>query len=369
MISTIILIILSSLIIFTLYRLSRYYKPKIIVNTKGKVFEILKRLKSLEIPYHPTAWLINRHIHTIWGMKFRGKSSHKPRREEVYFEDGGQVSVDWFEKENLSKEAPILFIVHTLGGGTRECCTNNFAYKAMQNNYRVLICSCRGCNGSKITSKKLYNGYKTDDLKTIITYASKQFPESKNKYLTGFSLGAMITAQYAMEYEDIDAVLCISHTIETKKTVDLLQQPIENFLYMNAIMKSLKHLVKKSTFFTEEEKNAALKTKTLYEFDDIITSKSIGLSGADEYYKLIRLQPKVKKFKIPIVIFVSEDDPFISTEFIPIKDITESDYCAFITTPEGGHVSFCQGIDGKQSYVEDFALDYFNVVGQIKDNK
>ena len=44
-------------------------------------------------------------------------------------------------KENLPDDAPILYIVHTLGGGSRESCTNFMAMLFMKNSYRVVICS------------------------------------------------------------------------------------------------------------------------------------------------------------------------------------------------------------------------------------
>ena len=43
----------------------------------------------------------------------------------------------------------------------------------MKNSYRVVICSCRGSNGSKIRSRRLYYGYLTDDLDTIISHVNK----------------------------------------------------------------------------------------------------------------------------------------------------------------------------------------------------
>ena len=83
-------------------------------------------------------------------------------------------------------------MLHTMGGSSRESCTNFMATFLMKKKYRVIICSSRGCNGSKITSKRLYNGYQPDDLKYIIAHISKKYPKAKNKFLMGFSLGSMV---------------------------------------------------------------------------------------------------------------------------------------------------------------------------------
>lgn len=169
MISTIIIVLLFSLILFIIYRLTIKYTPKIIFNQEGSMTQILNKMSSLKKPYKPLPWFFNCHIMTLYGLRFRGRSSHKPIRENVIFKDGGQVTIDHFVDEKLlSDDSPIIFMLHTMGGSSRESCTNFMATFLMKKKYRVIICSSRGCNGSKITSKRLYNGYQPDDLKYII---------------------------------------------------------------------------------------------------------------------------------------------------------------------------------------------------------
>ena len=354
------------LLLFALYRLTRAYKPTVIVNPEGKMQSILSQMKMINEKYKPTPWLINCHVHTIWGMRIRGRTSVQPRRETVNFEDGGEVYVDWFEKDDTPKTAPILFIVHTLGGGTREPCTNRMAVYAMNHGWRVLICTCRACNGSRITAKRLYNGIQTDDLHTIIEFAKKEFPDAKNRFLLGFSLGSMISVQYGVDFNDVDAIMCISHPLDAEQALLKLGQPLEKKLYMPAIMHSLKHPVEKSKFYVGEQREKALNAKNMFEFDDCITAKNLGLNTYKEYYALLELGPKCLQTQVPILLFMSEDDPFTSKTLIPVEAIKKSDKTAFVTTKEGGHVSFCEGMDGKASYQERFAVDYFETVAKCK---
>ena len=94
----------------------------------------------------------------------------------------------------------------------------------MKNDYRTVVCSCRGCNGSKITSKRLFNGYQTDDLDTIITHVNKKYPNAKGHFVIGFSLGSMVSAQYGIDCDEkiIDGIICVSHNIECDKGLKLL---------------------------------------------------------------------------------------------------------------------------------------------------
>ena len=368
MLKTLFLILLLILIIYVLHRLTVSYKPIAIVNPEGQMQQILASMKMMNEKYKPTPWLVNCHIHTIWGMRIRGRTNIQPRRETVFFEDGGQVYIDWFEKESTPKDAPILFIEHTLGGGTREPCTNRMGVYAMNHGWRALVCTCRACNGSKITAKRLYNGYQTDDLHKIVETAKAEFPDAKNRFLIGYSLGSMISVQYAVDFDDIDAVMCVSHPLDSEQALLTLAKPLQKKLYMPAIMHSLQHPVEKSTFYVGEQREKALSAKNMFEFDDCITAKNLGLNTYKEYYALLELGPKCLTTKVPILLFNSEDDPFTLPSLIPADAIKESTKTAFITTKEGGHVSFCEGMDGKNSYIERFATDYFETVAKLKNN-
>ena len=369
MIGTILFLIFISCVFYFIYRLRLKYIPKLFFNKEGEMSKILSKMYTSKKPYNPTPWLFNKHLQTMYGLRLRGRSSFKPEREDIIFKDGGQSTIEYFVKKDLPEESPILYIVHTLGGGSRESCTNFMATYFMKNNYRVIICSCRGCNGSKITSRRLFNGYQTDDLNTIILYINKKYPKAKNKFLIGFSLGSMVAAQYGIDCNenDIDGIICVSHSINCEKGLKLIETPLNMNLYYKPMMNSLKRIIKKSTFYTDEEKKEIMKGKIFKDYDDIVTSKNMGLNNAEEYYELLELKPKICKIKVPTLFIFSEDDPFSSPDWIPLEEIQKSKYVAFLTTKEGGHTGFAQGWDNKVSFSEEVSLDFCNCISQIKN--
>ena len=366
MLGTILLILLITFIIFFIYRLQLKYKPKLYFNKEGEISKIIMKMKSAQKLYNPTPWLFNTHLQTIYGLRLRGRSSYKPHREDVFFKDGGQSTIEYFVKDNLPEDAPITYIIHTLGGGSRESCTNFMATYFMKNSYRVVICSCRGCNGSKITSRRLFNGYQTDDLNTIINHVNNKFPKAKNKFLIGFSLGSMVAAQYGIDFNDLDGIVCVSHNISSEG-MKLLESPLNRKLYYNSMMNTLKHLIKKSTFYSEEEKKEIMKGNGFEHFDNIVTSKNMGLNNASEYYNLLELTPKIIKIRIPCLFILSEDDPFSSPDWIPVEEIKKSKFVAFLTVKEGGHVGFFQNWNTKVTYSEEVSLDFCKMISELKN--
>ena len=356
-------IIISLIIIYSIYRLTLKIKPKIFMNKDSKISKIISQMSSLKY-YKPTPWLINGHIHTIWGMKFKGKSNFQPKKEEINFKDGGQVIIEHFVLEKTLEDAPILFIIHTMGGGSREPCTNWAAFNFMNKGYRVIICSCRGCNGSKLKTKRICDSTNYQDTHVIIEHILKKFPKSKKKFLLGFSMGAMISLSYATVYNDIDAVVSVSHVVDNKRADILLCDGFKFNLYAKPLVFSLIRSIKKSGLYSEEELKEIFKIKTSAEFHNLVSAKNMGLKNSDEYYDLTKLYGKPKKVKIPTLVITSEDDPLFNKDFIDVNELIDksNENLAFVLTKEGGHVSFCEGLNGMGSYVEDVAEEYFNLV-------
>ena len=335
-----------------------------IFNKNGEIVKILSKMTSVKKPYRPTPWLFNKHLQTIYSLKLRGKTSYKPKKEVIFFKDGGQVTIEYFVKDNLYLEAPLCFILHTFGGSSRESCTNFMANYFMKNDYRVVICSSRGCNGSKITSKRFFNAYQTDDLDEIISHVNHKYPNAVKRFVIGFSMGSIVASQYGVDCDEkiIDGIICISHNLESKKCVQLLEKPLTNILYNQPMMNSLKHIIQKSPFYTEEEKKKVIKMNNFEGYNYLMACKIFGLNCTDEYYKLIELKPKISKIKVPSLFIYSEDDPFSKPDWIPFEDVKKSKYVAFLITKEGGHTGFCQGWKDKVSYAEEVSLEFCNIL-------
>lgn len=355
------LFLVSALVLLAIYRLTRRYMPRVIVNENGNMAPILAKMRSIEKPYVPTPWLINGHFSTVWGIQFRKKASFKPGREEVKFPDGGTVIIDWFVAPNTPDNAPLLVVCHTLGGGTREPCTGNMCMKGMKAGYKVVVATCRGANGSPITTKRLYDALRVDDLHFLIEHLKKTV-NPPHIYIVGFSLGSSIAAIYSTKYDDVDAVMSISHPIDAEFLSHKLEGKVQLMFYIPPMLQSIKKTLKKNPFIPEEQMKECMKAKTLRELDNAWTSKELGLQTCDDYYRAVNIYDKVMQAKVPLLIFNAEDDPFTSQKFVPIKDIQNSPNVAYISTPEGGHVAFTTGMNGQHSYVEDVAIDYFKSV-------
>lgn len=354
-------VVLLLITLFYIYRFFVSYMPIIHVNEKGEAAPILARMKSLNRPYKPTPWLIGPNIHTIWGMRYRPTSHFKCRREEFKFEDGGTSILDWFEPSDAKEDTPIVVIVHTLAGGTREPCTNNMAMTIMKRGWRAVVANCRACSGAPITSSRMYTAIHIDDLQAILKHIQEVEFKPKYTFMVGFSLGAIQTVFYAISESNIDGYAIVSHVYDSNKSALILERPFNRKVYLPVMVQKLTRSIEKNQFITGDLRKA-IHAKTLREFDDLFTTKNIGYKSHYEYYEYLKLEDKIAKVKAPMLIIASDDDPFTDPSFQPRQEVEKSKNVAMIRYKEGGHVSFNTGMDGKRSMFDYVLPDWFNSV-------
>ncbi|OHT06809.1 Clan SC, family S33, methylesterase-like serine peptidase [Tritrichomonas foetus] len=361
------LIFLAILFVYIIYRVSRRIYPTINVNINGSVSPIIQKMKSLKVPYRPTPWLIGPHAQTIYGMRYRPKHL-KYRREIFTFDDNGQCALDFYdpfnETNSFTDGTPIVMIIHTLAGGTREPCSNNLAEAARRKGYRALVYNNRGCSGVPFTSKRFYNALLSDDTEAVIHYLKDKY-KPRQLFLVGFSLGAYMAAQYDIHEGLVDGVALVSHTYDGNGANDMLKKPIQRKLYLPVMMTKVTHLLSKDHFVNYPE---ALKATTLDEYDRLYTCKEYNIESVYDYYDQCCLYKKVPLFKAPTLVLGADNDPFTKKSFMPIKEIEKSDKCAFVHVSEGGHVSFPIGMDAKKSYIDVVVLDFFDTIIQLQQS-
>lgn len=347
------------LALFIIYRLTKKNTYKLYYNKSSRIAPIVESMQCLKQPYRATPWLFSAHLHTVYGMQLRKSKRFDNERESVQYPDGGSAIIDWFHppgsEGNLN--IPIIVILHTLGGGSREKCVNCFGVSCAQRNFRAVVINCRGCGGAKFTSKRAYNALEVDDFKYVIDNHIKR-RTTTDIFMVGFSMGAMHATEYATKYSDVTAVVAVSHTMNGPKGAKQLEEFPLNRLYLPAIMASHHRLMRKNTFLDMPE---LLKTKNMTELDTLYTAPSLGLSSCEEYWDKLSIYHRVPLFKVPILQLVSEDDPFTRKSYFPYQEALAdaNQNMVLVTTPEGGHVSFLTGLKGDKTIIEDIAIEWF----------
>ena len=96
-----------------------------------------------------------------------------------------------FDKIGSLDNRPMLVALHGLSGGSHEIYLRSVLWPLMQEEWEVCVVNSRGCAQSAITSEVLYNARSTWDVRQVVKWLAKMFP-NRPLFAVGFSLGANI---------------------------------------------------------------------------------------------------------------------------------------------------------------------------------
>ena len=357
---------IGALITYVMVRTLVGFIPLIHMNEDGEAAAIMKQMSRKHFHFKPTIWLPGGHAQTLWGSKFRSKPRIEPRRETINFEDGGTAYVDWFEPANIQSDTPVVIILPTLAGGSQEPCTKNLACAIVKHGWRAVVANYRGCSGAPLTSARLYNAIQIDDITVIVDHVQEKF-KPKFTFMVGFSFGATLAIKYAVDRKNVDGYVLVSHLYSSKESARIMERTPAKWLYMPSLLKSVTDYVRENSYLSDELKNAA-NAKTLTEFDDLFTAKTLGMKDVQEYYTHTNIHDKVPNVNGPMLIIGSEDDPMTSPRYQPRKEVEDSGRCVFLKYPTGGHAGFITGISGTRSVVDELTSDWFDAVIERRTN-
>lgn len=102
-------------------------------------------------------------------------------------------SEDEFAKLGSDDSRPMLIVLHGLSGGSHEVYLRHSIQPLLDNgeDWAVCVVNSRGCANSAITTGVLFNARATWDVRQIVNWAHKTYP-NRPLFGLGFSLGANI---------------------------------------------------------------------------------------------------------------------------------------------------------------------------------
>ncbi|KAA8908943.1 Alpha/Beta hydrolase protein [Sphaerosporella brunnea] len=315
--------------------------------------------------FHANPLLFNGHLQTFW----TAAKPHDPfvvhyaRRHFTHPVDGGHFAVDFVvpefpasqasgdlpertrhmlptEEEALGAEdnRPMLVALHGLSGGSHEVCVVN----------------ARGCAKSTITSKQLFNARWTSDVREVVKYLRRVFP-NRPLYGIGFSLGANILTNYlgeeGAECELCAAVVCSNPWDLMINHKALMRSWLGREIYskvMGTNMRALfeqhfEQLVKDDRIDVE----AVRRGRHLHEFDRDLTAKVFGYQTVGEYYRDASSTDSLLKVRVPLLVLHARDDPIAVDEAVPYDEAAANPYVFMAVTDGGGHLSWFESDGGR----------------------
>lgn len=319
--------------------------------------------------FAPAWFLRNRHTQTLWGKLARRLPPAPTRLERWDTPDG-----DFIELHRLDGEphSPRLVMLHGLEGTIRSHYAQGLLHEANRRGWAADLVIFRSCGGEMNRARRFYHSGETTDISFVIDRLVASEPE-RALVASGVSLGGNVLLKYLGEKGDavpsqLKAAVAISVPFDLARSSLQIQTGFAR-LYQWHFMRSLrrKALMKLTQFPDIAPVEALARTRTMYDFDDVITAPLHGFASADDYYTRSSSLGWLHGIRRPTLLLSSTDDPFLPPDvFDQVRRIAaDNAWLALEFHPRGGHAGFIAAEGHRLKYFAekracDFLASYVN---------
>lgn len=293
-------------------------------------------------PFQPL--LKHPHLATLagnfWPREF-DRSSYDSRFVEYETEPGVRILVEEDRPRGLSCGEVLL--QHGLEGSSRSGYLVSLAHALCTAGFTVHRVNMRGCGGSEPLSASLYHSGLTHDLLFLLGHLQEL--GRGPRIVCGFSLGGNVALKLAGTLGDdaglVDAVAAVSTPIDLAACVRALGKT-SNWIYEQKFVRSLKARYRRrhAAFPHLFSLDGLDRVRTIYEFDDLVTSRAFGFGTADNYYATQSSWQFISAIRTPTLLIQAVDDPLVPFEIYESPPVRSNPQVELVAVPHGGHLGF-----------------------------
>lgn len=358
-----------------------YQKPEVKFTPGSKFGKfILEKCPIVNETFSPTWWAGSSLMQTVVPTLFRSQVTQmRYTRELLNCQDGGVVSLDWFEAspslEDDQKPTPIAIMFPGLIGDSQSEYLRYIVPAAHKLGYRVVSFNNRGRGGTELRTPRLYCAANFDDVELAINYVRERNPKSRI-VASGFSMGGMVLTRYLAERgteAKVDAAMLVSANYDLVNGTKNMETGYLHKFVAKVMTKALvdvllgdKEVLSRTDKPVQWDK---LKEATTFrELDRYFTCPMWGYNDPEDYFKDSTNNDRVHKIRVPTLALNSADDIFSPYETLPLDKLNEA--IVFVVTQRGGHLGFMDGWKPSVPYFGDRLVEqYLKALLEVSSTK
>lgn len=317
----------------------------------------------------PSRFLRNPHAMTLAAAFWRRRFSRLPVAIPRLFETepGTKVLAHCHMQENPRNHSTIVML-HGLEGSSESGYMLGIAEKAWLAGFNVLRLNQRNCGGTENLTATLYHSGLSGDIRSVILelIAPDGLPEI---FAVGFSMGGNLVLKMAGEFQgaappQLRAIVAVAPALDLAACANALGEP-RNFIYQRHFVTGLKRRMRyKSSLFPGRFPIDGMRSiRTIREWDERITARFCGFTGADDYYARSSAGRVIAQIRKPTLILTAQDDPFVPFASFANPAIAANPSITLVAPAHGGHCAFISNEPGDarfwaESRVVDFCAQH-----------
>lgn len=350
-------------------------KPEVRIASSNKRFGrfILDKCDVLNETFVPTWWSGSALLQTLVPSMLRSRLDQmRYTRETLNCDDGGTVSLDWFEgspsTEIDGKASPIAIMFPGLLGDSQSEYFRYIVPAVHKLGYRVASFNNRGRGGMELKTPRIYYAANFEDVEFALNHVREKNPNSRI-IASGFSLGGIVLTRYLGERGDkakLDGAMIVSANYDLVNGTKNMESGIINRFVGKIFTKVLadallvhKDVLVRANKPVEWEK---MKEATSFrELDRYFTCPMFGYNDPEDFFKDATNMERVARIKVPTLALSAADDLFSPYETLPPAEKL-GDAVVFVITQRGGHLGFMDGWKPTVPYYGDRLIEQFHKV-------
>ena len=294
--------------------------------------------------YRAPWWLPGGHLQTIYPYFILKRRPPRYRRERWETPDGDFIDLDWVDGP---QPAPMVALFHGLEGGSASHYAAALMHAVARRGWHGVVVHFRGCGGEPNRLPRAYHSGDAEEIDWILRRLHV-LPGLSALLPVGVSLGGNALLKWlgrerAKAGVIVNAAAAISAPMDLMTAGDRLGSGLSR-AYGSHFLARLKKksLVKLQRFPGLYDKDAVRRTRTLREFDNLVTAPLHGFRDTDDYWTRASSKPDLVHIAVPTLIVHGRNDPFLPGRFLPsARHVSASVQLEF---PDGGgHVGFASG--------------------------
>jgi len=318
--------------------------------------------------FNPHPALRNCHMMTIAGAFWRRRFPRLPESESRFFdvEKGTQLRAEahW---QAEPRRHPTLVLLHGLEGSSESGYMLGTSERAYVAGFNVVRLNQRNCGGTENLTSTLYHSGRSADFRAVVLELIERdrLPEI---FVAGFSMGGNLLLKMAGEFGDsppaeLRGIVAIAPCLDLAACCDTLCAP-QNFVYNRYFLTRLKRRMRyKAELFPEIYSENGLqgdlaRVRNVREFDDAITARFCGFTGAADYYERSSAMNVLGAIRRPTLILTAQDDPFVPYETFGRKALHDNPDIQLVAPKHGGHCAFISGEADERFWAEARIVDF-----------
>jgi predicted alpha/beta-fold hydrolase len=320
-------------------------------------------------PYTAPRWLPGGHTQTLYAALLTPRSRVVYRRERWDTPDGDFIDLDWVEQDRGLRiegrgEPPLVVLFHGLEGSSHSHYSLALMAALHKRGILGVVVHFRGCSGEPNRLPRAYHSGDAPEIEWIMRRLRGQHADAP-LFAVGVSLGGNALLKWLGETGEaaariVDAAVTVSAPLDLMASGDALGQGF-NLLYTRNFLATLqaKSLAKLERYPGLYDASAVRASRTLREFDDLVTAPLHGFRDTNDYWTRASSKPGLKNIRVPTLLLNARNDPFLPASALP--GAGEVSGAVTLEQPEqGGHVGFVGGaFPGNFDWLPARVLEFF----------